>query len=855
MKSKPTLLVIDGFSLAFRAYYALPASMTRSDGLPVNMIYGFVSMLLKAYEQFSPTHLCVAFDLPVATARHNIFPAYKAQRPPAPDDFKIQISPLKDFIKGMGIQIAEVPGYEADDVMGVLSKQAELSDMRCLLVTGDHDAYQLISDDTNVVMTKKGVSNYVLQTPESLFEDYHLKPSQIIDLKALQGDSSDNIPGVPGVGKKTATKLLEEYGTLDEIYAHLENLASASVRSKLENGKESAYLSYQLVTIMRDFDAGVTIEALEFEPNWAAIVGQFKDYEFKNLITRYGDRAGGETLFSEPVKGPDGVYIKLDSLKALSAILDKLKPGFAFDLETTSLTIRDAQIVGIALSVKEKEAYYVPLNRYLVSYDPSVQQLFEVNADDLFQMNPYLELLKPFLEDPSIPKITHNGKYDMGVLRNYDIHVQGVQFDTMLAAFLLNPIDRVGLKHLTLRDFGIEMTDYQSLVGSGKKQVSFDQIDLKQATTYAAADADFTYRLYKLYAPALKKAGLENLFTEIELPLQEILVDIEYTGVRIDATVLNKLETEFSKKLDSLSKRIYDVSGEVFNINSPKQLAVVLFDHLGLPVTKKTKTGRSTDSSVLEKLKDKHEIAPLLLQYRRIEKLLGTYVKTLPQLVNVQSGRIHSSFNQTVAVTGRLSSQNPNLQNIPIRTKEGNRVRNAFIPNTDQEILLSADYSQVELRLIAHLSEDTSMIKAFLNKEDIHSSTAAIVEGIALQDVTKEQRYKAKAVNFGILYGISAFGLSQNIGIPRADAQTIIDAYFETFPKIRLFIDRTIAQAKDDQFVKTEFGRFRPLPDIRSAGRVLPATALQWPLPARATRRFRVTTGWRRRRRRPTDCP
>jgi len=812
-----SLLIIDGFSLAFRSFYSYPTHLTDKEGNPINAVLGFVTLMLQQINTTNPDYLCVCFDRKEPTFRHKMFSDYKAHRPPPPEEFSVQVPVLRKILEELHIPTLDFPGYEADDLMGTLSAKSVQEGVTAYLMTGDHDTFQLINDHVNVIIQKKGVP--LIVSNENILDVQGVVPDQIIDYKALKGDSSDNIPGVKGIGDKTAISLLSQFTTLETIYERLDEVKSKSVRSKLEQDKERAFLSKELATIDVDVPIQCDFSTLKYEPNWNLIVDILKAYHFQSLVKKYQGRVDEEheprhDQPSDMIKTPDGRYLSISTVAEVKSLIPYLQGGFAIDLETTSLSIDEAEIVGIALSYKDSQGLYIPLNDYVSS--SSELMLFDSPSESEFKMNPILECLKPLLEDNDIPKITHNGKYEYLVLRSYGITLRGLSFDTMLAAFLLFPGEKVGLKDLVLRHLSYEMTTYESLTGKGKHQVNFKDISIDQATEYAAADADFTFRLKNLFEPMLQEKGLYSLFQEIEVPLQIVLAEMEETGVMIDKTYLSQLEHEFQKQADVLKTAILDKAGEPFNVNSTKQLADILYDKLGLPVLKKTKTGRSTDSTVLEKLKSEYPIANDVLSYRSLEKLLSTYVKALPTMISKRTGRIHTSFNQTIAITGRLSSTGPNLQNIPIRTKEGHLIRGAFIASSDDHELFAADYSQIELRIMAHLSEDPQLVEAFVNGEDIHSSTASIIHNVPLSEVTKEQRYSAKAVNFGILYGQSAFGLSEQLSIGRGEAKEIIDNYFLKFPKIKDFIDQTIQYVKENRFVRTEFGRIRPIPDIDS---------------------------------------
>ncbi len=810
--SSPSVLVVDGHSLAYRAFFGLPLSLTLPNGKPINAVFGFMSIFLKALEKFQPQYVVVCFDRKDPTFRHTMFQDYKGHRDPPPDDFISQLPVLNNLLETLSIPVFSVSGFEADDLMGTLAKHAEDKEVSCLLMTGDTDAYQLVSPFTTVVQNKN--SEILMVTPEFVHDKYGLTPGQMIDFKALKGDASDNIPGVKGVGEKTALKLLYDYPSLDDIYANLNAIKSNSVKTKLETDKEKAYLSYDLVKIRTDVPLPKPLDDCAYQPDWSQILTAFKDLQFTNLITKYQHKLQTPVPELAP-QPPKGDYRTVDTLAALNALLPKLKKGFAFDVETTQLDPIHAQLVGLSISWEANQGIYVPFNKYLTPIASETQaSLFQLdptpNQTDPFQRNPLLDCLVPILEDPTIPKTTHHGKYEILVLQNYQVALKGIAFDTLLAAYLLHPQDALGLKALAKRYLNMDMTTFKEVAGTSP----FQDVPIDQATAYAAADSDMTFQLAQLFAPKLSEKGLMDLFEDIEMPLQPILAAMEREGVCLNTPYLNQLESEFHTQTTTLAETITQAAGTAINLNSPKQVAELFFDKLGLPVQKKTKTGRSTDSSVLEALAPEHPIAAHLLEYRQLEKLQSTYIRALPRLVSPITHRIHTSFNQTITQTGRLSSSNPNLQNIPIRSQEGRKIRAAFIPRAPKRKLISADYSQIELRLVAHFADDAHMIQAFHNGEDIHQSTAAKVFDTPLDEVTTEQRRQAKAVNFGILYGQSAFGLSNQLGVSNKDAQAIIDQYFQAFSSIQAFMAQVVQDVQETKYVRTAFNRIRYIPDI-----------------------------------------
>lgn len=840
-----TLFLIDAFSIAYRSFYAYPLHLTDDEGKPINAVYGFVSLIFKAIDMIKPDYVCVCFDTKEPTFRHELFGDYKGHRPAPPEEFVVQIPYFRQVLDDLAIPWIDSPGYEADDLFGTMSVEGTKHNLRTVIMTGDHDALQLVNDSVTVIMNKKGVSDFVYYTPEAVEERYSFGPDTIVDFKALKGDSSDNIPGVKGIGDKTATKLLSDFSNLDGIYKNLDHISSKSVRSKLENDKELAYVSKLLATIKCDVPIDYDWQQFIYSPDWTVIKSVFLRYKFNSLLSKYQSQFDSSEIpqssqaelqdeQTDLVEGQDatnsletidlpvqGMYQLIETVEQLNLLLPIMKHGFAIDLETTGLSPHSAQIVGIALAMSERKAYYIPLNDYLTDTLESTLPMFDsVDAEPLLAMNPFLEFLKPLLEDESIPKYTHNGKYEYQLFRRYDITCRGLTFDTLIAAYLLYPGQRLGLKELVNEHFGFEMQTFESLVSKSAPYQRFEDVPVNKALAYAAADADFTYRLMRLFKPQIDK-NFESIFYQLEMPLMTVLAEMEYEGVTVDVPFLHGLHVSFQHEIETIESTIFQQAGQKFNLNSPKQLADLLFNQMGIPVVKKNKSGPSTDSSVLEKLSVDYPFVADILKYRHFTKLINTYVKALPDLVHPVTKKLHAQFNQTIAATGRLSSSNPNLQNIPIRTPEGIQIRKAFVPSEKGGFILSADYSQVELRVLAHLAEDPNMIKAFSEGLDIHQSTAALVFGVPYDQVTKEQRYQAKTVNFGITYGQSAFALADQLGISRVEAKTIIDTYYDNFPNIRRFIDETIKFAFQYGYVETAFGRRRYIPDLQSSNRTV----------------------------------
>lgn len=788
--SERRVYLIDGSSYIYRAYYAI-RHLSNSRGMATNAIYGFTNMLMKVVRDEKPDHLAVVFDSKGPTFRKELYPAYKAHRAVMPEDLVPQIPYIKEVVKAFNMPVLEKPGYEADDVIATLARRFAEKGMDVTVVTGDKDLMQIVSDRIRLLDTMKDK----IAGPREVAERF-CSPAQVVEIQALAGDSSDNVPGVPGIGEKTARTLIEQFGDLETLLASLDQLKGKR-RENLERYAEQARLSRQLVTLIDDLELEADYDSFALsEPDLAALTRLFKECEFHTLLQEFScdERALPENYHC---------VLSLTELDELAASLQQAG-RFAFDTETTSLNPHAADLVGFSFAVAAGEAWYIPIgHRYL-------------GAPEQLSRGQVFERLKPLLEDARLDKIGQNLKYDLLVLARAGIEVRGLFCDTMLASYLANPATRThGMDGLAAELLGYRTISFKEVAGSGRNQVGFEQVELAPATIYAAEDADITLRLYEKLMPMVAAAGQETLLRDVEMPLLPVLVDMERTGVQIDAELLGRLSTEMAAKMARLETEIHAAAGVPFNVASPKQLGEVLFERLKLPKGKKTKTGWSTDVEVLTKLAEEHEIAARILDYRSLAKLKGTYTDSLPRLVHPDTGRIHTSFNQAVTATGRLSSSDPNLQNIPIRTEEGRRIREGFIPSPGS-LLLSADYSQVELRVLAHMADVAGLKESFLNGEDIHRRTASEVLGISPDQVGDEQRRQAKAINFGVIYGISAFGLARQLGIARRDAQEFIDRYFERYPAIRTFMDARIAEARQHQYVTTLLGRRCAIPEINS---------------------------------------
>ncbi len=817
---KEKFIIIDGNALIHRAFHALPP-LTTKDGRLMNAAYGFTTILLKALKDLKPDYIAVTFDLKGPTFRHEQYVDYKATRKKQPDELYDQIPIVKDIVKAFNIKIFEKTGFEADDVIGTLCKhkQVDRPEMLSLIVTGDMDTLQLVDDNTQVFTLRKGMSDTIIYDVKGVKEKYNgLLPEQMIDYKALRGDVSDNIPGVKGIGEKTAIDLLLKFKTLENLYQEIEKNSGKAqsikerIRNLLVEFKSDALMSKDLATIRQNVEIDFNLEDCRVkEYDREEILRLFSELQFNSLLARLPETKIQASMFGTAEKNQEDKhnYILIDNEIDFAKFFQELKKQkiFAFDTETTSLNVIDAKLLGVSFCWEQGRAFYVNVSNKNGAY--------------------FLKKLGEVFTDSKIKKVAHNMKYDAAILQTHGIVMTNYYFDTMIASYLLNPgVAQHSLDNLAFVRFRHKMIPITDLIGSGKNQISMAEVEVPKIAQYSGEDADYTWRLYEVLKIEMEKENLSKLFHEIEMPLVEVLIEMELNGVKIDVVTLKKISQKVSRKIKTLETKIYQLAGRPFNIKSPLQLKEILFDelHIATQGLKHTKTGISTAAPELEKLKGSHEIIDLIGDYRELSKLKSTYLEALPKLVNQKTGRIHTSFNQTITATGRLSSTNPNLQNIPIRTELGREIRRAFIPERGYR-LISADYSQVELRVIACLAKDEEMMKVFRQGLDIHAATAAKIFGVKLEDVTKDMRRKAKEVNFGVLYGMGSTGLAQRTGISRAQAKDFIQKYFDSYKKVKEYTLEMVEQARKNQMVETMFGRKRYLPDINSGVQMIRAGA------------------------------
>jgi len=800
----PLLLLFDGNALVHRAFHALPPLTQPKTGELVNAVYGFASTLLKVFSDFKPTHWAVAFDRPTPTFRHEMFEDYKAQRPAAPEELKSQIRKVHQLVDAFHIPVFEIDGFEADDVLGTLGQQADEQGIETVIVTGDNDMLQSVLPRVKALAPRRGFTDTVLYDEQTVEQKYGIKPEQLPDLKALVGDVSDNIPGLPGIGEKTATKLLQQYGSLQGIYSHIGEITPRKLQDTLQEYSTQAFRNKELSTIVKDVPIKLdlrTCQVSNYDRN--EVAGLFQELAFIKLLPRLPQ-------IQTESQQPSAVKCHtVNTEAALEQLIGELETtsGLAIEVETTGEKSMMVNLVGIAISPSQSESFYIPLGHQGLNQPPQLV------------LNEVVNRLKPVLENTGITKIAHNGKHIMAVLAGCGLKIENLNFDTMLAAYLLGE-KSLGLKALAFNRLGTEITTPSELNSPGKKRSSLSLIDINRVFDYFCASVDVVWNLKDNLEAELRKQGLWQLFTEVEMALVPVLVAMESHGILLDTELLSNMSLEQGQELLRLEKEIYSCVGHQFNINSPQQLGRVLFDDLRLPQSRRTKTGYSTDASVMEALRDTHPVIDLISRYRQLAKLKSTYIDALPVLINRRTGRLHTSFNQTGTTTGRLSSSEPNLQNIPIRGETGSKIRKAIIAPPG-DYLLSADYSQIDLRVLAHLSQDPDLIAAFAQDEDIHATTASKIFGIPVGEVTSEMRRNAKTVNFGVVYGMSEYGLEQATDLSREEAAQFIALYFDKYPKVKEYLEATKEQARKLGYVQTMLGRRRFLPEINSPNRMV----------------------------------
>ncbi len=803
MKPQKSIYLIDGTAYIYRAYHAI-RNLSNSKGFPTNAIFGFTKMILKLMDTHKPEHAAMFFDVKGPTFRHEIFPAYKANRPPMPDDLSVQIPCIKKIAEGFNIPVIEKTGFEADDLIGTIAGLAEKAGFSVVMVTGDKDFMQLVTEHSHIwdPMKDKIIDIQAIQ------ETHGVEPRKMIDIMGLSGDSSDNIPGVPGIGPKTAISLIQKYGSLDQLYEQVETILQQKQKENLIHFREQAFLSRKLVSI--DTDVPFQFHPDQFRlpaPDKKALSELFREFEFRQL----------QQIFPLETDLSGKQYFPVLDMESLDHLVLELgeQSIFALDTETTSKNSMKAKLVGLSFSFRENDAWYIPVAH---DYEDAPEQL---------SVSIVLERLRPVLESEKIQKIGQNIKYDWMVLLRHGVTLRGVAFDTMLASYLLNPAKRAhSLDQIALDYLDHRMISYEEVTGKGKTEIGFSKVSLDKAVSYACEDADITFLAYRKLYPMLQEAGILELLKNVEMPLIPVLMHMEYHGIMVDVEKLKDLSRSFEERMLQIESDIYRIAGEEFNIRSTQQLGTILFEKLNLPVQKKTKkkTGYSTDVEVLTSLAEKHELPALVLMHRTLAKLKSTYADALVELIHPETGRIHTSYNQTVTATGRLSSSDPNLQNIPIRGEEGKEIRKAFIPQKGWS-LVSADYSQIELRILAHCSNDPILIESFINDEDIHTRTASEVFQVFPSFITPEIRNQAKAINFGIIYGMSPFGLSKALGISQKMAKTYIDNYFLRYSGVRDYIEEALQKARKDRISSTLLGRIRHIPDIDSENKNLRGVA------------------------------
>ncbi len=823
-------VIIDAMALAYKAYFVfINRPLVSTKGEPTSAVFGFLNQLMKILEDTKPDYLAVAFDSKEKTFRHERYEGYKASRAEMPEDMVPQIGRIKEIITAMNIPLYIKPGYEADDIIGTAVCKAEEKGLESFVITPDKDFNQLVTEKVKIVRPGKSTEEIVFYDVKKVNDEFGFEPKQMIDYLALIGDKSDDIPGIAGIGPKTALPLIQKYGSVESIYEHIDEIEKPALKKKLVEGETNAFLSKELATIHCEVPLEFDFEKARMsEPDFDKLREIFLQVEFKNLYSRflnYYERNGGgkgeeiETIAPEAETFDEkNISYKLITTAAeAKKLASKLGKAdlFVFDTETDSLDHFLLKLAGVSFSTKENEGYYVALNAF-----ENENEIPDAVKDRL-PLSEFIKIFNPLFENKKIKKVCQNGKFDISVLRSRGIEVENFYFDTMLASYVLDPDQKHGMDELSVKYLNYKPIPLSDLIGAKKDPSKIFEADLSAVSNYSCEDSDITYRLFKKLEAEIKKENLNKIAYDIEFPLVPVLEDMEREGIRIDTKALIAFSKDLQVLLDDYTRRIYKCCGEEFNINSPQQMQVILFDKLKLKTGKKTKTGYSTDARSLENLRGEHKIIELILDFRQVSKLKSTYADSLPALIHPKTGRIHTSFNQTVASTGRLSSNDPNLQNIPIRSEMGKEIRKAFVPRDKNHLILSADYSQIELRILASITGDEGLTKAFKNGEDIHRSTAALVFMVDPEDVTPEMRRRAKEVNFGVLYGIGPFGLKTRLGITQSHAKEIIETYFNTFKRVKHFMDESVLKAREKGYAETLYGRRRFLRNINSSNRVV----------------------------------
>ena len=829
MKTK-RFVIIDAMALLYKAYFAfINRPLVTTKGEPTSAVYGFLTQLLKILEDHKPDYIAVAFDSKEKTFRHDKYENYKSSREAMPEDMIPQLARVKQIIETLNMPIYILPKYEADDIIGTAVKKAEKKGLESFVITPDKDYNQLVTENVKIIRPGKTTDEIIIYDVKKVKDEFGFEPSQMIDYLALIGDKSDDIPGVAGIGPKTAIPLIQKYGSVENIYKHIEEIEKAGTKNKLIDGKDNAILSKDLATIHCAVPLKFDFEEAKFsKPDFDKLRGIFIELEFKTLYSRllniYGngkDEIKDEEIESEEIETYDkkkANYKLVLNVKDAKALAEKLKKTelFVFDTETNSLDYFTLIMAGASFATKAGEGYFIALNP-----PKNNNELFSNQVTGRLDLEDFVKIFKPVFENKKIKKVCQNGKFDIAVLRSQGINVENFYFDTMLASYLIDPDQKHGMDELSQKYLKYKPIPLTELIGTKKDPSKIFDVDVNLLSSYAAEDADVTYRLYEILDKELNKNKLTKVAFDVEFPLAPVLEDMEREGVNLDEKALNMFSKDLQILLDNYTQNIYKAADEEFNINSPQQLQKILFDKLGLKTGKKTKTGFSTDVRSLEALRGEHEIIELVIDYRQASKLKSTYADSLPNLINPQTGRVHTSFNQTAASTGRLSSNDPNLQNIPIRTEMGREIRKAFVPRNKDYVLISADYSQIELRILASICGDEGLTKAFRKGEDIHRSTAALVFMVKPEEVTPDMRRKAKEVNFGILYGIGPFGLKTRLGVTQTHAKEIIETYFNTFKRVKNYMDDSVLKAREKGFAETLLGRRRFLRNINSSNRVV----------------------------------